>query len=152
MGHDPRRAGPPPPSSNGPMPAPPAPLLAVDAAELRELIRDAHGAVKDLRAAIRDARQLAGDAATLAAAGVAEAASKELTRFARHLQAEQNRNAADLNAIVERARDHIVKALTMATLEPDDDFRIFKVRFRAGPLFDQDVPLPGGGDEGARRD
>lgn len=113
------------------------------AAELRELIREAHGAAKDLRQLLREARQLLADGAEQARQAARQAGSEELARYSRHLQKEMNRAAAKTNASIDRAQKHILDALTLTRLEPDPDDP-GKLRFYfKGNLFNE-IPLPDG--------
>jgi hypothetical protein len=116
-------------------------------AQLRELVREAHGATKDLRTAIREAKDYADslvklvDAAADAARRAAYAAGCEQVReLEAHLQAEMNRSAADLNAAVQVARDHISKALmpkvASVLLDGDDDLPSRLLVTFEGGLFD----------------
>jgi Sec-independent protein translocase protein TatA len=109
----------------------PQPVALDTAEQLREATREAHAAVKDLRAAIRGARQLAGQLAD----EMQDRANAELAEWVNCMQADQNRHATELNAAVQRARDAIIEALTLAELEPDEEMKTLRVTFR-GPLFD----------------
>lgn len=110
------------------------------AAELRELIREAHGATRDLARVLRECRELRAELANQARDAAAAAANAEIERFSRHLQNEMNRHAADLNAGVARAQNHIIKTLTLARAEPDPGGGL-RFIFDGAP-FDADVPLP----------
>lgn len=122
--------------------------LPANLAALRDLTREAHGACKDLNRAIKEARDFADglvklvDAAADSARRAAHGAGVEQMRqFEEHIQAEMNRSAADLNAALERARDHIGKALMpkVASVDLGDDdvpTRLY-LTFEGG-LFDAD--------------
>jgi hypothetical protein len=125
---------------------------AAAAAELRELIREAHGATKDLARVLREVRQVITGGAAQAAQAAQAASDEELRRYSRHLQKEMNRHAADLNAVVSRAQTHIIEALMISHLEADPDHPgrmrfMFKGRpFDSGPLPDgPETDLPSAG-------
>lgn len=111
------------------------------AAELRELIREAHGATRDLAQLLREYRRAVTDGIELATKAAQEAAQLELKRFSNHLQSEMNRSTASLNAAVQRAQEHVVRCLMMAELELDHETDRFKVIFSGAP-FDANYPMP----------
>lgn len=110
------------------------------AAELRELIREAHGATRDLTRLLRECREMKAHLAHEAEAAANQAATDEINRFSRHLQQEMNRHAANLNASVDRAQRHIVKSLSNAKFVTTEDGEL-AIRFLHGK-FNDDVPLP----------
>jgi hypothetical protein len=105
--------------------------------ELREATREAHGAVRDLDRLLGDYRKLTADVRLLIMGDAQEAANAELKRYGAHLQAEMNEKAADLNRAVDAAREHIVRALTVAELSITPEGRL-AVHFKGG-RFDADV-------------
>lgn len=111
--------------------------------ELRALIREAHEAIKDLRTAIRDAKATTRDMADAAAKAAFEASNDEMARWSRHIQAEMNRSARDLNRAVEAARDHIGRSLMpkIASLDTSGAAPVLLIEFEGGK-FDADWPLP----------
>lgn len=114
------------------------------AIEMRGLISDAHSATKDMRSALAEYRQLLADADKTVDAAMERAVNRALDQWTNHLQAEQNRHAANLNAAVSAARDHILKCLTLAELKFShevDNVIHFKFTGPAVP-FDADVPMP----------
>ena len=116
-------------------------------AELRELVREAHGATKDLNRAIKEARAFADglvqlvDAAADAARNAAHAAGVEQMReFEAHIQAEMNRNAANLNRSIQEARGHIARALRPKVVALDPESATMAIQFE-GNLFADDIPV-----------
>lgn len=95
-------------------------MTAVTPEEMRELIRQANGAVKDLRAVLRQVEQARAETIRLAREAVDKAietsANERIERYVAHMQAEQNRHAANLNAAVIAAKKAIVASLATAKI------------------------------------
>ncbi len=117
---------------------------AAAAAELRELIREAHGATKDLARVLREIRQAIAGGAAQAAQAAQAAGNAELGRYSRHLQREMNQQSAELNAAIARAQQNIIDALVISHVEQDPDVPgRLRFTFRGAP-FDENFPLPDG--------
>lgn len=106
-----------------------------EAAELRELIREAHGAIKDLDRLLAQARQVIRDGAVQARDAAHRATEEELDSFAERWQAEADRHAVSLNEAVKAARLQILKQLMIAELEPMEGGHGLRVKWD-GALFD----------------
>ena len=85
--------------------------------ELRELIREGHGVIKDMTALMREFRKLAADGAEQSRAAAQQAADTEISRFSAHIQGEMDRHARELNKAVQAARQQVVKALLVKSIE-----------------------------------
>lgn len=106
------------------------------AAELRDLIREAHEAIKDMTGLLREFRQIIATGEQRGRDACAESADAELRKWYEHVQAEMNRNAASLNKAVEAARDAVVQQLTVSYLEPTADGKL-KLCWKAGKFDEQ---------------
>ena len=104
-------------------------------AELRELIREAHAAIKDLTRVLREVRQAVRDGTAEARDTMAKAANDAIDEFTVHWQKQADQAAADLNRDLLAARAHLIKALTIKSMEGIPGERGIRVEF-AGQLFD----------------
>lgn len=116
------------------------------AAELRELIREAHGAARDLAVVLRECRKLRAELVAEVRQAAHKAADDEVKRLSRHLQGDLNRLAGRLNEAVARAQKNIINSLTAARAVVADDGESLRFTFEGG-AFDDDIPLPPGGDQ-----
>jgi hypothetical protein len=91
------------------------------AEQLRELIREANGVVKDLSRLLREYKQLTADPVKQLTDAMTEAARDQMRRADREIQQSINQSSADLNKAVARAREIIMKQLTLSTLEIVND-------------------------------
>lgn len=117
---------------------------ADEEASRREQIAEARGLAKDLNGLLRQARELKANLIREVEETAAKTAMAEMERFINHLQKQMNHSSTELNEGIARAREHILKSLTLARLVPDnrDGDRGLKFVFEANGHFDDDVPPP----------
>jgi hypothetical protein len=101
------------------------------AAELRELVREAHGAIRDLDRLLADYRRILREGAEEARQAAFKAADAEIARFGSHLEDEARRVGETIQQSIGRARAHIMEHLMISTLETMPDGRI-KISFATG--------------------
>ena len=110
-----------------------------ETALLQATVREAHEATQGLRDSIRDALML-----TVRLVDDFQAiADAEVRDFSNHLQTEINRQSAELNAAVDKARDVILHQLTATEMIIDKENEVVRLKFPPGKFDDnQRLPYP----------
>lgn len=110
---------------------------AEEAEVLREVTREAHGVLKDLTAALREAKALAPKLVN----EFQELHEREIRQISNYFTDESNRQAAQLNQSIDRARKAINEEIMAG--EACFDPRTALITIRWGQCqFDDDAPLP----------
>jgi hypothetical protein len=112
--------------------------------DLRSAVREGHEAIKDLASLLKEYKKISADVAKTAERIAHESTSKQVEEFYEFMQKEMNRNAAELNKAIVRAREHIMECISVADIDIDRVTGQATFHFQSNDPFDENAEVTNG--------